>query len=80
MLTSSRLPTRWHANDIIVNDNVIIQPPYGVENLKANKADQNSLQHVRKVLEGYYSKKKASQGGAAQRPGVATPIPPRKGG
>lgn len=59
-----------------MNDNVIVKPPYAVENCAANKGDQSSLQHVRKILEGYYAKRKP----ALQRPAVATPMAPRKGG
>ncbi|KAF2101923.1 hypothetical protein NA57DRAFT_73360 [Rhizodiscina lignyota] len=75
------LPTRWHENNIVVNDNVMIKPPYRLEDCAANKDHQHSLQHVKKILEAYYAKKKVPQGGtSAARPGVATPIPPRKGG
>ena len=77
---SCRLPTRWHENSIVVNDNVMIRPPYRLEDCAAGKDNQHSLQHVKKILEAYLAKRKATQGGTAARPGVATPIPPRKGG
>ena len=68
------LPTRWNDAQIIVNDAVIIEPPYTVENIKGK---EQSVQQVRKIVENYYQRKKA--GGGARAP-VATPIAPRKGG
>ncbi|KAF2478095.1 uncharacterized protein BDR25DRAFT_299807 [Lindgomyces ingoldianus] len=71
------LPTRWAEPSIVVNDSVMIDPPYTVENLRANKDKAQSLAHVRKILESYYQRKKSS---APNRAPVATPIAPRKGG
>ncbi|KAF2455428.1 anticodon-binding domain-containing protein [Lineolata rhizophorae] len=84
---SMRLPSRWHGQDIIVNDAVIIKPPYNDSNCVCPPDKQRDLDQVRKHLAGFYAKKKvATSAGAAakqqggNRPGVATPIPPRKGG
>jgi protein LSM12 len=54
---------------------VLIQQPYTVENLSAPKDKQQSLPYIRKVLEGYWQKKRP-----VNRAPVATPIAPRKGG
>lgn len=72
------LPTRWHDTSIIVNDAVIISKPYTLEDCRASMDNQKSLPHVRKILENFFARKKNPQG--ANRPAVATPIAPRKGG
>ncbi|KAF1983555.1 hypothetical protein K402DRAFT_406794 [Aulographum hederae CBS 113979] len=92
------LPCRWHESQIIVNNNVIISAPYGLDNCKAAADGQKTLPMVHKTLQGHYSKKKngATTGtstpvpqapqasspnpATVNRPPVATPIPPRKGG
>ncbi|KAF2198307.1 hypothetical protein GQ43DRAFT_443473 [Delitschia confertaspora ATCC 74209] len=71
------LPTRWHETTIIINDSVLLQKPYSLEDLKAPKDKQQSLAQVRKVLENFYQRKKAQGNNRAP---VATPIAPRKGG
>jgi hypothetical protein len=82
-----QLPSRWHETDIVVNDAVVISAPYGLENCKAPKDKGASLVRVKKILEGFYARKKpqtatstAATGPAAGRVPVATPVPPRKGG
>lgn len=61
---------RWHGTDIIIDDAVIISSPYAAENCKAPKGKEQSLAHIRRVVEGE-RKKIASRG----------PSPmPRKGG
>lgn len=75
--TRYSLPTRWADTQIVVNDSVLLQPPYTVDSLKASADKGQSLAHVRKVLESFYQKKK---GPSANRAPVATPIAPRKGG
>ncbi|KAF2272137.1 uncharacterized protein EI97DRAFT_453249 [Westerdykella ornata] len=64
---SKRIPTRWDKTRIIINDAVVLEAPYGLDNVKAGKGGEGSLPFVRKTLEQYYAKKAA--GGA-----------PRKGG
>ncbi|KAJ4303412.1 hypothetical protein N0V90_002305 [Kalmusia sp. IMI 367209] len=73
---SRLLPTRWDDARIIVNDAVIVQPPYTVDNLQAESGKEQSKAQVRKIMENYYQRKKT----AGTRASVATPIAPRKGG
>jgi hypothetical protein len=73
------LPTRWADAQIVVNDAVLIQPPYTLENIKAPADKAQSEVHVRKVVENYYARKKSGNAGAPRAP-VAMPIAPRKGG
>jgi hypothetical protein len=76
---SDSLPTRWTGTTIIVNDSVRVDFPYNVENCRAAKDNQSAESQIRKVLEGYYSKKKKPNSGT--RPVVpATPFVLRKGG
>jgi hypothetical protein len=86
MLILNSLPTRWDAQKIIINDAVILGPPYGVDDCKAPKEKQQALAQIKRVVEGYWSKKggkpqtKGPQGtGGNSNPRVATPLP-RKGG
>ncbi|KAJ1675172.1 hypothetical protein EV182_001786 [Spiromyces aspiralis] len=46
------LPCRWHEKQIIVLDEVLIDPPYSPSDCKANPSSANLLQRVRKVLQG----------------------------
>jgi protein LSM12 len=78
LANDNSLPTRWHGTDIIVNDAVIICAPYGVEYAKAGPGKEQSLAHVKKIMENYNLRKKTSTGDT--RAPVATPIAPRKGG
>ncbi|KAJ4347256.1 uncharacterized protein N0V89_011196 [Didymosphaeria variabile] len=73
---SRLLPTRWADAQIVVNDAVLINPPYTVDNLAAPAGKERSVDQVRKILENYYQRKK----NAGARAPVATPIAPRKGG
>ncbi|CAG8535321.1 6993_t:CDS:2 [Ambispora gerdemannii] len=49
---SKTLPVRWVEEKIVVLDEVIINPPYDLENCKAGSSASGSLARVRKVLEG----------------------------
>jgi hypothetical protein len=69
------LPARWADDKIVVNDAVLILPPYGIENLQAPPGKEQSIAHVRKILEAHQRKKPVGN-----RAPVATPIGPRKGG
>ena len=71
-----RLPTRWAEAQIVVNDAVLIQPPYTVDSIKAPAGKEQSVAMVRKIMEQFFQRKKA----AGNRASVATPIAPRKGG
>lgn len=79
---SRTLPTRWVDTQIVVSDSVLIQAPYTLENIKAPADKAQAENHVRKVVEHYYQRKKgASIPGAGSRAPVAMPIAaPRKGG
>jgi len=71
---SRSLPTRWNENTIIVNNNVRIDPPYRIDDCKAQKDKKQAEAHIKKVLAGYYERKPASKAPAV------TPALPRKGG
>jgi hypothetical protein len=73
--------TRWHGTTIIVDESVLVEPPYKTENCKAPKdKPAAALPQIKKVLEGYYQKKKAGTPPVREsRPPPATPMP-RKGG
>ncbi|KKY26545.1 hypothetical protein UCDDS831_g01205 [Diplodia seriata] len=71
------LPMRWHGTTMIINDAVLLGPPYTVNDLKAAEGKERNIDHIKRIMEGYLAKKRS---GGANRPGVATPIPPRKGG
>jgi hypothetical protein len=74
------LPTRWADTQIVVSDSVLIQAPYTLDSIKAPADKVQAENHVRKVVERFYQRKKgASSGGAARAP-VAVPNAPRKGG
>ena len=55
------MPTRWHNQEIIVHEAVIIAPPYRVEDCKGAKDKQETLNRVRKVLEGERRKLKEKE-------------------
>ncbi|GME24290.1 hypothetical protein GTA08_BOTSDO10555 [Neofusicoccum parvum] len=73
------LPTRWHEQTIIVNEAVMLGPPYTVNDLKAPEGKERNVELVKKIMEGHAARKRNAQQGA-NKPGIATPIPPRKGG
>ncbi|KAG2190708.1 hypothetical protein INT46_002521 [Mucor plumbeus] len=49
---SKTLPCRWSKDTIVVLDEILITPPYGVENCKANATSAALLARIKKVLEG----------------------------
>lgn len=63
---------------IVVNDAVLVQPPYTLDSIRAPPGKEQSVMQLKKIMERYYQQKKAT-GGATKAP-VATPIAPRKGG
>lgn len=79
MLTTanSNMPVRWHNQEMIVHEAVIIAPPYRVDDCKGPKDKQETLNRVRKVLEGERRKLKEKED--RERKATATPVP-RKGG
>lgn len=71
------MPIRWHNQEMIVHEAVIIAPPYWVEDCKGAKDKQEVLNRVRKVLEG--ERKKLREREEREKKAV-TPTGPRKGG
>ncbi|EPB82099.1 hypothetical protein HMPREF1544_11181 [Mucor circinelloides 1006PhL] len=47
---SKTLPCRWSKDTIVVMDEILIAPPYGVENCKANATSSALLARVKKVV------------------------------
>ncbi|KAF2147412.1 uncharacterized protein K452DRAFT_240854 [Aplosporella prunicola CBS 121167] len=73
------LPTRWHEQSIVINDAVILGPPYTINDLKAEQGKERNVEQIRKIMDSFFARKKAAQQGG-NRPGVVTPIAPKKGG
>lgn len=71
------MPIRWHNQEMIVHEAVIIAPPYRAEDCKGAKDKQEVLNRVKKVLEGERRKLKDKE--ERERKAV-TPTGPRKGG
>jgi len=46
------MPIRWHNQEMIVDNVVIIAPPYRTDDCKAPATKQQALNHVRRVLDG----------------------------
>jgi len=72
LLMYYRYATRWHGQDIVVADAVIISPPYMGESCKAPKEKAMVLAQIKKVVDGERKKMERARG--------ASPVPPRKGG
>ncbi|KAK3069597.1 hypothetical protein LTR53_011944 [Teratosphaeriaceae sp. CCFEE 6253] len=68
------MPARWHNQEIIVHDSIIVGPPYRPEDCKAPKNNQEVLIRVKKALEG--ERKKLLE----RKRKTPTPSGPRKGG
>lgn len=71
------MPIRWHNQEMIVYDAVIIAPPYRPEDCKAAQDKQEALNRVRKVLEG--ERKKIRERDEREKKS-ATPTGQRLGG
>jgi hypothetical protein len=63
------LPTRWADAQIIVNDAVLIQPPYTLDAIRAPAGKEQSQAHVRKVVEHFYQRRKTAGAPAATKKG-----------
>jgi len=50
------LPVRWHNDSIIVLDNVLIEPPYGVHNCKAPAKQLKQLERVKELVKNELAK------------------------
>ncbi|KZM25337.1 uncharacterized protein EKO05_0000509 [Ascochyta rabiei] len=75
---SRTLPTRWADSQIVVNDAVLVQPPYTLDSIRAPAGKEQSAAQVKKIIERYYQQKRATDG--ATKAPITTPIAPRKGG
>jgi len=73
----SNMPIRWHNQEMIVHEAVIIAPPYRPEDCKCQKEKQETLNRVKKVLEGERRKLKDKEDRDKR---AATPTGFRKGG
>jgi protein LSM12 len=73
----SNMQIRWHNQEMIVSDVVIIPPPYRVENCRGAKDKQEVVNRVKKVLEG--ERRKLQDKENLERKS-ATPTGSRKGG
>lgn len=54
----SNIPIRWHDQQMVAHEAVIISPPYRPEDCKGGKDKQQVLNQVRRVLEGETKKLK----------------------
>ena len=77
LTVASNTPIRWHNQEMIVHDAIIITPPYRTEDCKGTKDKQEVLNRVRKVLDG--ERRKIREREERERK-AATPVGPRKGG
>ncbi|KIW05733.1 uncharacterized protein PV09_03590 [Verruconis gallopava] len=80
------LPVRWSEKRIVVLDSVLVEPPYGVENVKAPGNKSQALAQIQRIVGGYWQKKKSgtstpvNNGPPARAPVPAVPLGQRKGG
>ncbi|KAJ8109202.1 hypothetical protein OPT61_g7632 [Boeremia exigua] len=51
------LPTRWANDQIVVNDAVLVQPPYTLDSIRAPAGKEQSVVQVKKILERHFQKK-----------------------
>jgi len=70
-------PIRWHNQEMIVHEAVIISPPYRIEDCKCPKDKQEVLNRVKKVLDGERRKLKDKE---EREKKAAAQTGPRKGG
>lgn len=50
LMLDKTLPVRWHNKSIVVLDNVLIEPPYGVEDCKAPTKHAKQLERVKELV------------------------------
>ncbi|BGO96816.1 hypothetical protein RTG_00363 [Rhodotorula toruloides ATCC 204091] len=58
------LPVRWAGKSIVVMDEVVVEEPYAVSNVKGAKGSGERVERVKKILEGLRT-----------RLGLSTPVP-----
>lgn len=71
------MPIKWHHDQMVVHDAVIIPYPYTPADCTGPKEKQEVIIRVKKVLEG--ERKKLKEKEERDRK-AATPVGPRKGG
>ena len=71
------MPVKWHSDQIIVHDAVVIHKPYTPTECFGPKGKEEVLSRVKKVLEGERKKLKEKEDRDRK---AATPVEPRKGG
>jgi len=62
---------------------VLIEAPYRSDNVRGPKDKQPAVVQIKKVLDGYYQKKRGTPPPPQQplaKPAPAVPVPQRKGG
>lgn len=72
----------------MVSDSVLIDPPYRADNVRGPKDRLPAVVQIKKVLDGYYQKKRGTPPPLPQqmpqmplaKPAPAVPVPQRKGG
>lgn len=69
------MPIRWHNQQMVVHDAVIISPPYRAEDCKGPNDKQEVVSRVKKVLDGERKKLKEKEDRERK-----TTSGPRKGG
>lgn len=72
------IPIRWHDQQIIAHEAVIIAPPYRPEDCRGSKDKQQVLNQMKKVLEGERRKLKEKED--RERRVATPPAGQRKGG
>ncbi|QIW98676.1 hypothetical protein AMS68_004194 [Peltaster fructicola] len=72
------IPIRWHDQQMVAYDSVIISPPYRPEDCKGSKDKQQTLGQVRRVLEG--ETKKLKERDERERKNTTPAANQRKGG
>jgi len=75
---SRTMPTRWADKTIVVSDSVLVESPYGVDNTKAPGDKKNALAHIKRIVDGYWTKKKngGSSTGTSTPTGNGPAVPP----
>jgi len=72
------LRSRWNGQQIIVNETVIIEPPYQLENMKAPSRYQQALEQAKKIASGFWAKKRGASSGTATPVGNGAGGPPAR--
>ncbi|XP_013399948.1 protein LSM12 homolog A-like [Lingula anatina] len=76
-ITKTINDVHWENQKIIVMDQVVILPPYGLENCKPiNQAQEKAAQHVKKIIEKHIrDQESASSSTTSSQPSSSSPSP-----